>query len=254
MFRPGFDHFLKTAASLQWDEAGIDLRRDAAAWQGLEPERRPRLMRLLAGFCVGEARVAEELSPFALAASDQVAAACFRAQQRDEARHARFFDRVAKEVTGVPGGTEEERQVFLRAQLAPAFIALFEERLPAVTAALADGNEELDAAVGLYHLVLEGIVFMAGQLAVLELLGERDELPGLRHGVELVLRDERWHVGFGTRLLELARPSPATVSRLLEEGRESIASWGDAVDARTATRVAEIHRRRLRAARLLPGS
>ena len=28
-----------------------------------------------------------------------------------------------------------------------------------------------------------------------------DRLPGLREGMELVLRDERWHVGFGTRCL-----------------------------------------------------
>ena len=53
-------------------------------------------------------------------------------------------------------------------------------------------------AVGVYHMVLEGVVFTAGQLALLELVDDR--LPGLREGTELVLRDERWHVGFGDPL------------------------------------------------------
>ena len=56
-------------------------------------------------------------------------------------------------------------------------------------------------AVGLYHMVLEGVVFTAGQYALLEIL-DKDRLPGLYEGMELVLRDEKWHIGFGTRCLQ----------------------------------------------------
>ena len=58
--------------------------------------------------------------------------------------------------------------------LSPEFLALFEVRLP-VAASSAPGE-----AVGLYHMVLEGVVFTAGQLALLDLLDDR--LPGLRSG------------------------------------------------------------------------
>src|SRR4051812_31562473 len=70
VFVSGYGHFVRTARSLQWDERAVDLDEDRAAWPGLEPGRRDRLSSLLAGFCVGEARVAEELGPFAEATVD----------------------------------------------------------------------------------------------------------------------------------------------------------------------------------------
>ena len=80
------------------------------------------------------------------------------------------------------------------------FVEIFERRLP--EAAAQAGVE----AVGLYHMVLEGVVFTAGQYALLEIL-DKDALPGLYEGMELVLRDEKWHIGFGTRCLNDAQLS-----------------------------------------------
>jgi ribonucleoside-diphosphate reductase beta chain len=152
------------------------------------------------------------------------AAACFQAQQRDEQRHARFFARYAEAVgLGDP-----------RAVLAPAFLELFEVRLPEAVAG-APGE-----AVGLYHMVLEGVVFTAGQLALLDLLDDR--LPGLREGTELVLRDERWHVGFGARCLADLDYDEAAI---LDEGSRAAALWAPEY----AERVVEGLRSRLRAVR-----
>ena len=78
-------------------------------------------------------------------------------------------------------------------------------------------------AVGVYHMVLEGVVFTAGQLALLELVDDR--LPGLRAGTELVLRDERWHVGFGTRCLLDAGLDADAEAAILEEGERAAAVW-----------------------------
>ena len=103
MFVEGYGHFLRTAASLRWDEEAVDLSADARAWPALDPRLRGHLVRLLAGFCVGEAAVASELGPFAGAAHDPDAAACFEVQVLDEARHARFFDRFTAEVGGGRG-------------------------------------------------------------------------------------------------------------------------------------------------------
>jgi ribonucleoside-diphosphate reductase beta chain len=240
VFVSGYGHFVRTARSLQWDERAVDLDEDRAAWPGLEPGRRARLSSLLAGFCVGEARVAEELGPFADATVDPEAAACFDLQAGDEARHARFFDRFAREVMDL-GGAD------LRQEASPAFLDLFERRLREAVRRLAAGASTLEDAVTLYHLVLEGVVFTAGQVAVLELLEDRS-LPGLRRGVELVLRDERWHIGFGTKMLSAAGGAPQT--EVLDAAEEAVDAWGDAVPNEVRDRILLLHRRRLRAAGL----
>jgi ribonucleoside-diphosphate reductase beta chain len=274
VFVEGYGHFLRTAASLRWDEEAVDLSADARAWPALDPRLRGHLLRLLAGFCVGEAAVASELGPFAGAAHDPDAAACFEVQVLDEARHARFFDRFTAEVVGVAGSGPSERLAALRPLLSAEFVALFEHRLPAVarrlaeaggpdrgkaTAGAADGDvagetqadADLPSAVALYHLLLEGLVFTAGQHTLLELLASSGApLAGLRDGVELVLRDERWHVGFGTRLLAEVGTDDGVAGRLLDEAEPVLAAWGDAVDPAVAARVLATHRRRLRAAGL----
>jgi ribonucleoside-diphosphate reductase beta chain len=215
----GYEHFVRLAARLRWDEAEIDLSGDAVPGA--------RVAELIAGFCVGEAGVAEHLRPFALAAAPG-AARCFAAQERDEVRHAKFFARAAREL--LPG-------VEPRSLLAPEFLELFEVRLPEAARAAAD---DLAGAVGLYHMVLEGVVFTAGQYALLERLDDR--FPGLRAGTELVLRDERWHVGFGTRCLIDAGLDEAAI---LDAGERAAALWAP----EQADRVLATLRRRLAAIR-----
>lgn len=240
MFVAGYGHFVRTARSLQWDERAVDLDEDRVAWPTLEHARRESLTALLAGFCIGEARVADELGPFADAAVDREAAACFDLQAGDEARHARFFGRFAREVMALP-------EAALRREASPAFLDLFERHLRDAVRRLKAGASTLEAAVSLYHLMLEGVVFTAGQLAVLELVDD-GSLPGLRRGVELVLRDERWHIGFGTKLLSAAGgAAPAEPSGAAEEAVEA---WGGAVPSHVRDRVLHLHRRRLRAAGL----
>jgi len=224
----GYEHFLRIADRVQWDEADIDLSADALAWPAAGDER---VAELIAGFCVGEAGVAEHLAPF-LPAASPAAARCFAAQERDERRHARFVARAAREVLG--GGDP-------RALLSPDFLELFEVRLPEAAAAAA---RDLGDAVGLYHMVLEGVVFTAGQYALLERLDPR--LPGLRQGTELVLRDERWHVGFGTRCLADADLSDDHVAAILDEGERAAAVWAPEY----AERVVNGLRSRLRAVRM----
>jgi ribonucleoside-diphosphate reductase beta chain len=118
--------------------------------------------------------------------------------------------------------------------------ALYEEELPARAAALAAGTTGLDGAVGLYHLVLEGVAFHAGQQALLTLLDETATLPGVREGVARVQGDERWHVGLGVRCLQdLGRPAADELDAL---AARAATCWPAAVDATAALAV---HRRRL---------
>jgi ribonucleoside-diphosphate reductase beta chain len=243
-----FDTFVILAESLQWDEAAIDFTADMQAWPALGDAERTGVLGLIAGFCIAESAVSGHLASFEAAASDDSVAACFRAQARDEHRHARFFDRVAAEVAAVPGGDIAARQDVLRTLVSPELVALFEERLPATARRLAEDREGLTAAVGLYHMVLEGVVLLAGQNSMLDTLAYRLSagLPGVRRGVELVLRDERWHIGFGTRLIREAGLGPDEVEALLTLGQAAAGAWGDLVSPDAAERAARIHRTRLR--------
>ena len=243
-----YDSFVILAETLQWDEATIDFTPDKGAWSTLDDTENAQVLGLIAGFCIAESAVSGHLGSFQAAASDDWVAACFRAQARDEHRHARFFDRVAAEVAAVPGADIAARQAVLRTLVSPELIALFEKRLPAVALRLAEDREGLTAAVGLYHMVLEGVVLLAGQNAMLDTLDRLSvRLPGVRRGVELVLRDERWHIGFGTRLVQGAGLGRDEVEALLVLGQAAAGAWGDLVSPEAAERSAHMHRNRLRA-------
>jgi ribonucleoside-diphosphate reductase beta chain len=255
-FWPNF--FSRRVATLQWSPEAIDLEPDARAWPELTDARRRRLMTLLAGFCVAEEAVAETLTPFAdaarqatLASQESLMAWVFFLQRRDEQRHARLFDRIGLEVLGLDGATAAERRQAARAHVPAAFLELFEERLPAMASQLAAGDTSLAEGVSLYHMLLEGVVFDAGQHALLDDLAD-GALPGVREGVERVERDERWHVGFGLRCLVEAQPSAEVLADLLERAEEAAAAWGDAVP--TAMRAQAPHKvaHRLHVAGLIP--
>jgi len=254
-FWPNF--FSRIVARLQWNPAAIDLAADLRAWPELPAERRERLTTLLAGFCVAEEAVAVHLTPYAdvareakLASHESLMAWVFFLQRRDEQRHARLFDRLAEEVLGLPGATPAERRAAARA-LAPAGILdLFEERLPAMATELAEGRAGLDEGVSLYHMLLEGVVFDAGQHALLDDL-EDGVLPGVREGIERVEKDERWHVGFGLRCLVETQPSEELLGDLLERAEEAAAVWGDAVPVEVREKSAHKVAHRLHAAGLI---
>jgi ribonucleoside-diphosphate reductase beta chain len=242
--------FSRVVARLQWDAEAIDLGPDARAWLELADERRERLTTLFAGFRVAEDAVAEELTPFGEAAHNSLVAWVLFLQRRDEHRHALFFDRIAEEVLGLDGATPADRRDAARQLAPPGVLELFEERLPSLSAELAVGHAGLDEGIGLYHMVLEGIVLSAGQCA---LLGDLEDgaLPGVREGVERVELDERWHIGFGLRCLIDAQPSPEVIDEVLAQAEEAGAAWGDAVPDDVRESIVPSCRRRLSVAKLL---
>ena len=254
-FWPNF--FSRIVARLHWNPAAIDLTPDARAWPELPSERRRRVMTLLAGFCVAEDAVAEELKPFGdaarkatLTSQENLVAWVFFLQRRDEARHALFFDRIGAEVLGLHGETPAERRAAARAHAPAALLDLFEVRLPAAAAELAAGRTGLSEAVSLYHMLLEGVVFDAGQCALIDDLAD-GALPGIREGVGRVERDERWHVGFGLRCLVESQPSPELLDDLLVRAEEVAEAWGDAVPAATRRESAKKVAHRLHVAGLI---
>ena len=248
-FWPGF--FTRVAARKQWDAAAIDLAPDTEAWAQLPDERRDRLTTILAGFRVAEDAVAENLTPFVVAANRETLASqeslmawTFSLQRRDEARHARLFDRIAGEILGLPGETPDERRAAAREYAPPAILELFEEQLPALTAELKAGEAGLGEGVSLYHMLLEGVVFNAGTDALLADLAD-GAMPGVREGTERIERDERWHVGFGLRCLIETQPSQERIDDLVVRAEAAAAAWGDAVPAAIRERSARTCAHRL---------
>ena len=243
--------FSRLVARLQWNPAAIDLAPDAREWQELAAERRDRLMTLLAGFCVAEDAVAEQITPFAdavrrenLASQESLVAWTFSLQRRDEERHARLFDRIAAEVLRLPGETPDERREAAREYAPPGILELFEEQLTTMGADLAAGQARLGEGVSLYHMLLEGVVFNAGTQALLDDLAD-GALPGVREGVERIERDERWHVGFGLRCLIESEPSQELIDDLAARAGAAAAAWGDAVPAAIRERSASTCAHRL---------
>ncbi len=248
---PRMSTYSQIVAKLQWDPMAIDLEPDARAWPELPDDRRRRLTTLIAGFRVAEDAVAEHLTPFADIAEhvDSMMMWIFFLQRRDEDRHTLFFDRLAAEVLGLPGDTPAERLAAAREHVPDALLTLFEERLPTMASELAAKRTGLLEGVRLYHMILEGAVFSAGQRALLDDL-EDGVLPGARRGVERVELDERWHVGFGVRCLTAAKDPDRLVGDLLTRATEAAAAWGDAVPAATREFAVELCRRRLSVAGL----
>jgi ribonucleoside-diphosphate reductase beta chain len=258
-FRPAEPHhrlfarlssYSHIVARLQWDATAIDLAPDARAWPDLPAERRGRLTTLLAGFCVAEEAVSEHLTPFTGATDDTLAAWVFFLQRRDEERHALLFDRVADEVLRLPGATAAERRAAARAHVPPGVLELFEVRLPAMAAELAAGRSRLEHGVSLYHMVLEGVVFAAGQRALLDDL-EDGALPGVGEGVRRVDLDERWHIGFGLRCLIDTQPSPELMHELLARADDASTAWGDVVPPAAREHATRLCARRLAIAGLV---
>jgi ribonucleoside-diphosphate reductase beta chain len=99
-------------------------------------------------------------------------------------------------------------------------------------------------------MLLEGVVFDAGQHALLDDLAD-GAMPGVREGVARVERDERWHIGFGLRCLIETKPSGDALSELLAQAEGAAEAWGDAVPA--AIRAESAHKvyRRLHAVGLV---
>jgi ribonucleoside-diphosphate reductase beta chain len=248
-FWPNF--FSRIVGRLQWDPSAIDLGPDVRAWPELPDERRARLTTVLAGFCVAEDAVAQQLRPYGevakateMASEQSLIAWVFFLQRRDEARHARLFDRIAAEVLEFPGETPADRRAAAREHAPAGVLELFEERLPAMADELAAGRAGLAEGVGLYHMLLEGVVFDAGQKALLEEM-EDGALPGIRDGVQRVELDERWHIGFGLRCLVEARPPHEFLDDLLVRAEEAAAAWDDAVPVAIREQAVRMCRRRL---------
>ena len=148
----------------------------------------------------------------------------------DEAKHAEFF-RTWFETVGEPGPFE--------ALLTPAQRRVFDEELPRAMNRLdTDRSDEayLDAALTYNHFV-EGVLAMTGYWAWSRMFAMQPAFPGMQKGIEMIQRDERRHLAYGTylcRRIVAADPSNWTfveqrMGELRELGLEFVQGIADAI-------------------------
>ncbi|MGH2690580.1 MAG: ribonucleotide-diphosphate reductase subunit beta, partial [Actinomycetota bacterium] len=204
--------------SQQWSTQDLDFSEDRVHWRMLDDGFRDELMRPFSLFFMGEQLVADTLAPFVTAAPTEQERLFLATQLVDEARHAVFFARFFHEVLGAPEGLGEA-QTFARTEDVPGFDRIFRTDLTAIADHLrADPGDYgmFVEGITLYHMIVEGMLALTGQMFLLRLFRENGMMPAFTAGFTAVARDESRHVSYGVWALRRACARPELVERIAD--------------------------------------
>ncbi len=201
-----------------WAAQDIDLSCDPSDWAGLEETERELLYLALSSLMVAEERISTQFCGLVLAQDDEEEGSYLSTQLVDEVRHMQFYARFQNDVIADPGTiaahVERSREV-----LGEPFKKIFDEALVRAHARLlrdpADREAKVDF-VTIYHMILEGTLGLVTSHFLLDLLRERELLPGFVDGYSRIAADEQRHIAYGTWFLReaiAADPAMAGVVR-----------------------------------------
>ncbi|MDQ6660259.1 MAG: ribonucleotide-diphosphate reductase subunit beta, partial [Chloroflexota bacterium] len=188
----------------QWKAQDIDFSGDRAQWERMTESERMERIDGLSAFFQGEACVTDTLAPYVLAMPDEEMRIFLTTQLVDEARHTVFFARFFKEVLGVDRGSLEDNLAVARQHMNPYLKAILLDGLTEVAEHIRQEPTHLAnliRGVVLYHVVVEGMMALAGQRSILEFYRQYNLFPAFRGGFTAVARDESRHVVFGVKFL-----------------------------------------------------
>src|SRR5438128_6474903 len=182
----------------------IDFSPERKQWEGMPPnEQRMRLFGLSA-FFKGEQSVTNTLAPYITAMPDDEMRIFLTTQLVDEARHTIFFSRFFKEALGIDYGRLEDTLGVVQKNMNDKLTYVLVDSLndvserirrePANLAYLVEGITH-------YHIIIEGMMALAGQRNILEIYRQLNLFPSFRAGFTAVARDESRHVIFGVKFL-----------------------------------------------------
>lgn len=187
----------------QWEAGAIDLTRDAVDWKALDAGVRAIVAGAIGWRHLRARSATTALVPFVDGAPDEEQQVFLTTELVDEARHIVLFDRFSAEVMGEDASTVTDRAPAVDD---PALRELLLEAFPAVSAELAKaarpGLGLLAEAVTSYQIAVVGLLGLAEQAALDELLSSQGILPGLTAGLALAGRDSVRHVAFALRVLQ----------------------------------------------------
>ena len=220
-----------------WAAQDVDLTRDRSDWAGMDESERNLLYWVLSSLMVGEERISTQFCGLVLAQDSEEEGSFLSTQLVDEVRHMQFYARFQNEVIADPATiaahVERARQV-----LGDPFRKVFDEALVQAHDLLCREPRNREAKVDfvtIYHMIIEGTLGITASHFLLDLLRERELLPGFVDGYSRIAADEQRHLAYGTQFLQSAveeDPAMADVVRrrlfdLLPAVAESVAPPSD---------------------------
>ena len=211
---PSYMDLYRKAVKQAWSPDELDFSRDAAEWEVLSPEAKRRRVWSTRLFFDGEERVAALLAPFVWAAPSKEVEAFATTQLVDEVRHTIFFERYWREVVGTSAANLNElvEEIGIKREENEGYDYFFYQWLPALAQRLASHPKDLDTSVKfvtVYHLVVEGALFLTGMRYQLEGARRWGRTWGYYQGFTATTRDESRHVLFGVKYLrDMVRQDP----------------------------------------------
>src|SRR5690349_14445401 len=216
-----------------WAAQDIDLGEDPSDWAGLEETERELLYFALSSLMVAEERISTQFVGLVLAQDDEEEGSYLSTQLVDEVRHMQFYKRFQDEVIADPG-TIAAHVARSREVLGEPFKKIFDEALVQAHDRLLSDPRDREAKVDfvtIYHMVLEGTLGLITSHFLLDLLRERQLLPGFVDGYSRIAADEQRHIAYGTWFL---REAVTQDKRMEEVVRERLVDLLPAVAAAVA--------------------
>jgi ribonucleoside-diphosphate reductase beta chain len=189
-----------------WAAQDIDLSADPADWADLEEDERNLLHFALSSLMVAEERISTQFVGLVLAQDDEEEGSYLSTQLVDEVRHMQFYKRFQDEVIADPD-TIAAHVSRSREVLGEPFKRIFDQALVQAHNRLLRHPTDRAAKVDfvtIYHMVLEGTLGMVTSHFLLDLLRERELLPGFVDGYGRIAADEQRHIAYGTWFLREA--------------------------------------------------
>jgi ribonucleoside-diphosphate reductase beta chain len=228
---PSYLDLYRKAIKQAWNPDDLDFSQDKAEWDSLSPETKKRRVWSMRMFFDGEERVASLLAPFVWAVQNKEVEAFAATQLTDEVRHTVFFDRYWREVVGTSAKTMDElvAEVGIKRSENEGYNYFFYQWLPEQAQWLASHPGDLNALARystVYHMVVEGALFLTGMRYVLEGARRWGRTWGFYKGFTATTRDESRHVLFGVRFLQdLVRREPARFAPIILSTVEESMPW-----------------------------
>src|SRR3954454_17589367 len=195
-----------------WAARDVDLTKDPSDWRALAEDERNLLYWVLSSLMVAEERISTQFCGLVLAQDDEEEGSFLSTQLVDEVRHMQFYARFQNEVIADPA-TIAMHVARAREVLGDPFRKVFDEALVNAHDRLRQNPRDREAKVDfvtIYHMVIEGTLGITASHFLLDLLHERDALPGFVDGYSRIAADEQRHLAYGTEFLQRAvREHPA---------------------------------------------
>jgi ribonucleoside-diphosphate reductase beta chain len=189
-----------------WGAQDIDLTGDPADWESLDEGERALLYFALSSLMVAEERISTQFVGLVLAQDDEEEGSYLSTQLVDEVRHMQFYKRFQDEVIADPN-TIAAHVGRSREVLGEPFRMIFDEALVQAHDRLLRDPRDREAKVDfvtIYHMILEGTLGLVTSHFLLDLLRQRELLPGFVDGYSRIAADEQRHIAYGTWFLREA--------------------------------------------------